>query len=195
LTQQLRPHAFVIAAPSGTGKTSIIKQLLQNRQDLEFSVSCTTRPPREREAEGGHYYYISDEQFDAHLARGDFLEWEPVHDHRYGTLRSEVDRIIDRGRYPVFDLDVKGALTLRRKLVLPHLIFIYVSDPELYRHRLEQRNSETLQQIELRLSRLESELAFAQEFHHRISNDGPLKETVTALSALIDEILAEPPSQ
>jgi guanylate kinase len=185
------PHAFVIAAPSGTGKTTVIRHLLQQRDDLEFSVSCTTRARRSNEQEARNYYYISDREFDTHLEKGDFLEWEPVHDNRYGTLRSEVDRILAAGHFPIFDLDVKGALTLKRELELPHLFFIQVSDREVYRQRLLSRNSETTGQIELRLSRMESELMLAPQFDFRVDNDGPIATTVDRISKLIDEIISE----
>jgi len=178
----------VIAAPSGTGKTTIIRQLLKQRDDLEFSISCTTRARRTGEQEAKNYYYISDREFDAHLDNGDFLEWEPVHDNRYGTLRSEVDRILAAGYFPIFDLDVKGALTLKRELELPHLIFVQVTDREVYRQRLVSRNSETAQQIELRLSRMASELMLAPQFDYRVDNDGPIAATVDRISELIDEI-------
>ena len=184
-----RPHAFVIAAPSGTGKTTIIRHLLQQRKDLEFSISCTTRARRSGEQEAVNYYYIGDREFDAHLDRSDFLEWEPVHDNRYGTLRSEVDRIITAGHFPIFDLDVKGALNLKRELELPHLFFIQVTDREVYRQRLVSRKSETAEQIELRLSRMDSELMLASQFDFRIDNDGPIATTVDRISELIDEII------
>ncbi|MBL7032583.1 MAG: guanylate kinase [Candidatus Delongbacteria bacterium] len=189
MSEKRLPHAFVIAAPSGTGKTTIIRRLLGQRDDLEFSISCTTRPARNLEQEGRNYYYLSNEEFDRRLAGGEFLEWEPVHDHRYGTLRAEVDRIWEKGRYPVFDVDVKGALTLKQVLEQPHLIFIQVTDPAVYRLRLVGRKSETPEQIELRLSRLESELTLATRFHYRVDNDGPIEETIQVISELIDRIL------
>lgn len=181
-------HAFVVSAPSGAGKTTLIRHLLPLHPELEFSISCTTRPPRNGEQPGAGYSYLSVDDFQKLIDQGEFLEWEEVHGQYYGTPKSELTRITEQGRYPLFDLDVKGALTLKRNLEYPHLIFITVPDPHEYLKRLQGRGTETEAQIARRLERVELEMSRADEFHYQVVNDD-LDRAVQELSNLIQTIL------
>ena len=182
------PHAFVVSAPSGAGKTTLIRKLLPDHPELEFSISCTTRACRKGETEGLEYYYLNRDEFLQRMERGEFLEWEDVHGDLYGTLRSEIIRILDRGHYPLFDLDVKGALTLKKTLEHPHLIFITVPGPEEFLKRLKGRGTETEAQIATRLSRMELEMSHAGEFDYQVEN-GDLQTAVERVNGIIREIL------
>jgi len=104
-----QPFLLVLSAPSGGGKTTIARELLRTRSDLGYSVSCTTRPPRVGERDGVDYHFLSPEAFAARVAEGAFAEWAEVHGRRYGTLRSEVERVLASGRHVLLDIDVQGA--------------------------------------------------------------------------------------
>ena len=177
--------ALVISAPSGAGKSTLIRHLLERRPRLAFSVSCTTRPPRTGEREGENYYFLTREEFERRRKQGLFLEWEEVHGNFYGTLFSEIERLHREGRIPVFDLDVKGALQVKKQLPGARLVFITVPDRETFRKRLLKRGTESPAEIEKRLQRLPMELSLAHQFHYQVVNPD-LEKTVKELVALMD---------
>jgi len=150
-----RPRLFVLSGPSGVGKTTIVRALLRRVAGLEFSVSCTTRPPRPGERDGRDYHFISQEEFAELVEAGEFLEWAEVYGHRYGTLRAEVERRLSQGKSVLLDIDTRGARLIRRRgrrLGLP-LRFIFILPPskgELER-RIERRRSESGRELERRL--------------------------------------------
>jgi len=127
----VNPFPIILSSPSGGGKTTIARELLQNRTDLGYSVSCTTRAPRVGEAEGRDYYFLSRAEFERRRDAGDFAESAQVHGNMYGTLRSEVERVLGAGKHVVMDIDVQGAQQFTR--VFPQSVTIFVLPPSAER--------------------------------------------------------------
>ncbi len=165
--------ALVFTAPSGAGKTTIIRRLQEQVPGLQFSVSATSRQPRAGEEDGKAYHFLSPEEFQRRVAGGEFVEWEQVYEGMYyGTLRSEVERIWDAGATVVFDIDVKGALNVKEQLG-EGVLTIFIAPPSLdaLRERLVARGTETPESLAKRLSRAEMELAQAERFDTQVVND------------------------
>jgi len=143
---------LVISAPSGAGKTTIIRAIMEKDPRFVFSISTTTRQKREGEIEGKTYYFTDDERFREMVARDEFLEWAHVHTNYYGTTKKEVDSIMGDGKIPVFDVDVQGAKNLRSRL--PGAVFIFIMPPSLkiLSERLVGRNTEGKKELSVRLS-------------------------------------------
>ncbi len=175
---------FIISAPSGTGKNSLIDALLEKRADLSHSISTTTREPRSHEIEGEHYYFIASHKFRSMIRKDEFLEWAEVLDNFYGTTNAEIQRIRSAGRKPVLDLDVQGALNVKRKH--NEVVTIFILPPsidELY-NRLKKRGTETEQEIEKRVKLARNEIKFKHLYDHQVIND----DFDTALAEL-DQLL------
>ncbi|MBK8443400.1 MAG: guanylate kinase [Sphingobacteriales bacterium] len=167
------PKVIIITAPSGAGKTTLVRYLLDKmNHQLAFSVSATTRARREHEIEGKDYYFISKEEFIEKRDKGEFLEWEEVYDgNYYGTLKSEVLRIAAQHKSCIFDVDVKGALNIKKHYGSQALaIFIKVPSIADLRRRLEARLTETPQTIERRLQRAVMEIQHENDFDRIIVN-------------------------
>ncbi|MTI88157.1 MAG: guanylate kinase [Balneolaceae bacterium] len=164
---------IILVAPSGAGKTSMARRLFQDFEQLKFSVSATTRPPREGEVEGKHYHFISDNQFNQKIEEGDFLEWEEFYGgKKYGTLRSEVDIKLKSGYFVVLDIEVKGAINVKQVYGDKALsLFIKPPSLEVLKERLEARGTEDKETLKLRLERAKEELTYADRFDQVIIND------------------------
>lgn len=165
--------AILFSAPSGSGKTTIIREILKRFDCFEFSISATSRGPREGERDGVDYYFLSPEEFVRRVADGQFLEWEEVYaDVRYGTLKSEIDRIWDAGKVIIFDVDVKGGMNIKRYFG-PDALAIFVMPPsvEVLEQRLRCRGTESEEAITRRLARSAAELEEAPQFDVTIVND------------------------
>lgn len=164
---------IIFSAPSGSGKSSIIKYLLDQGLNLHFSVSATSRPPRGLEENGVEYYFMTPDEFRKKIANDEFLEYEEVYEDRYyGTLKSEVQRIFDSGGNVVFDMDVVGGCNIKNYYGDQALsIFIEPPSIEELRRRLIKRNTDSLDVIEIRVSKAEYELTFASKFDVIIRND------------------------
>lgn len=165
---------FIFSAPSGSGKTTILKQIFEKFPNLfDFSVSATNRPARDGEIDGRDYYFLSDNQMKEKIANGDFLEWEQVYEGRYyGTLKSELDRIWSEGKVVVFDVDVKGGINIKNMLKdEAFAIFIMPPSVEELKKRLEGRNTETAESLQQRLARAEMEISKSDNFDTVILND------------------------
>lgn len=162
----------VITAPSGAGKSSIVKKLLIHKPELAFSVSCTTRQMRDGEVDGRHYYFISVEEFKRKVAANEFVEHEEVYSNQfYGTLKSEVERIWSLRKVVLFDIDVKGALNLKKQFGKDCLtIFIAPPSKESLANRLKNRATENTQSLKERIKRSEEELSFAGKFDSIVVN-------------------------
>ena len=163
----------IVTAPSGAGKTTIVKHLLAQENRLSFSVSATTRPIRANEIDGRDYYFLTEAAFRQKIEENAFLEWEEVYPGKlYGTLKSEVERIWNSGKHIIFDVDVKGALSLKNKYP-EHTISIFIEPPSLpiLIDRLTKRNTETPATLATRIERVKYELTFAGSFDHIIIND------------------------
>lgn len=165
------PNLYIVAAPSGGGKTSLVNALLQLDDQLRLSVSHTTRPPREGEIDGQHYYFVSDEEFSRLVADNAFLEHAQVYDHRYGTGREQVERQLDRGFDVMLDIDWQGAAQIRRNFPDCRSIFILPPSLQELRRRLALRGQDSQEVIERRMQKACSELSHADEFDFMIVND------------------------
>ena len=164
---------IIFSAPSGSGKSTIVRHLLRRDVPLEFSVSATNRAPRGREENGVDYYFLSTEEFKSKIDSDEFLEWEEVYrDRYYGTLRSEVDRIWANGKQVVFDIDVEGGLNLKKQFGERALsVFIKVPSLDVLKERLMARNTEDQEDLNMRLDKAKSEMAYAKYFDLVIVND------------------------
>jgi guanylate kinase len=164
---------LVFSAPSGSGKTTIVRHLLaQPDLNLEFSVSCTTRDPRGQEVHGKDYYFISLKEFKNHIKAEDFVEWEEVYrDNFYGTLKSEVERIWAKGKNVIFDIDVAGGLRIKSKFKQETLA-VFVKPPSIdeLKIRLKKRSTESDDKINMRIAKASVELATAPQFDTIIKN-------------------------
>lgn len=165
--------ALIFSAPSGCGKTTIINRLRAKNPQLGFSVSATSRTPRAGEENGREYYFLSQQEFHERIAQGDFLEWQEVYSGTlYGTLREEVQRMWRNNMVVLFDIDVKGALNVKRELGDAALtIFIAPPSLDVLRERLENRGTESPESIKKRLARAEEEIGYASRFDITIVND------------------------
>lgn len=164
---------IIVSAPSGSGKTSIVKYLLENLPDLRFSVSATSRSPRENEKDGGDYYFLSAEEFREKIDKGEFVEWEEVYkDRYYGTLRSEIERIRDSGQHIIFDVDVAGGIKLKKEFG-SQALSLFIQAPGIYelKLRLQKRGTDSPGEIETRLNKAVEELGKARYFDKIIIND------------------------
>jgi guanylate kinase len=164
---------IVISAPSGAGKTSIVKHLLKNMDALSFSVSACSRDKRENETDGKDYHFLGIEDFKKKIKEDAFLEWEEVYENQfYGTLKSEVQRVWNEGKVVIFDVDVAGGLNIKKQYTQECLsIFIIPPSVDVLRERLSGRGSETDEKIEVRLAKAEEEIAKNQKFDKVILND------------------------
>lgn len=164
---------FVFSAPSGSGKTTIVRHLLQQEQfQLEFSISATSREPRGEEIDGKDYYFISLPEFKNHIKNDDFLEWEEVYrDNFYGTLKSEVARIWAQGKHVIFDIDVAGGLRIKKKFP-DQTLAVFVKPPSIdeLKIRLKKRKTESEEKINMRIAKASVELATAPQFDKIIKN-------------------------
>ena len=164
---------FVFSAPSGSGKTTIVRHLLaQEKFNLEFSISATSRTPRGEEVDGKDYYFISLKDFKLDIKNEDFLEWEEVYrDNFYGTLKSEVERIWAKGKHVIFDIDVAGGLRIKKKFP-EQTLAVFVKPPSIdeLKIRLKKRKTESDEKINMRIAKASIELATAPQFDKIIKN-------------------------
>ena len=162
---------IVFTAPSGSGKTTITRAIMSQFPQLAFSVSATTRPKRDSEQDGVNYFFLTLEQFKEKVSAGDFLEWEEVYPGVcYGTLKSEVERLFDEGKVPVFDVDVKGAVSIKKYFGDNALITFIKVPIDILIERLKNRGTETEQTLETRRERFAFELSYEDQFDVTIEN-------------------------
>lgn len=179
---------IIFSAPSGAGKSTLVQHLIKYDLDLEFSVSATSRAPRGNEVNGVDYYYLTPDEFRSRIANNEFLEYEEVYPNCfYGTLLSEVDRILAKGKNVIFDVDVVGGLNIKNHYK-DKALAIFVSPPsiETLRHRLQGRATDTDEMIQKRVGKAEFEMSFGPKFDVIIVNDQLEKAKVETL-----EIVAE----
>lgn len=175
---------IAFSAPSGAGKTTIIKELLTKYNGLALSISATTRPKRYYENEGVDYFFLSKDEFHKAVKDGKFLEYEEVHGNLYGTLKDKVEELIQTGKTVLFDIDVKGALSVKKAYKNSILIFIKPPDSEALLKRLSERKSEDVETIARRLRRQNFEYEQSRFFHYSVVNDD-LKQAIQDVEKLI----------
>lgn len=176
---------LAVSGPSGVGKGTMVKTLIARREDVVESVSCTTRAPREGEIDGKHYFFISREEFERRIDENDFLEFDEHFGNYYGTPKSFVREAL-KTKSVIMEIDVVGAL--RAKKTFPETVLVMVTPPsaEELKRRLSGRGSETDEEIENRLARMEYELSHVSEYDHVIVNDD-LEKAIRALEDIIDQ--------
>jgi guanylate kinase len=175
----------ILSAPSGGGKTTIARALLARRKDLGYSVSCTTRAPRPNEVQGRDYYFMTRSEFLAERERGAFAESAEVHGNLYGTLRSEVERVLGAGRHVVMDIDPQGASQFVRAFTHAVTIFILPPSAEVLLDRLRSRKTENPVQLAARLTTALQELQRVDEYEYVVVNDD-LERAVASVGSIVD---------
>lgn len=175
----------ILSAPSGGGKTTIARALLARRKDVGYSISCTTRPPRGNERDGMDYYFLSRTDFVKRREEGAFAESAEVHGHLYGTLRSEVEKVLSSGRHVIMDIDVQGAMQFARAFPQSVTVFVLPPSGDVLLDRLKRRGTESTEQLVLRLQSALQELQSLQQYEYVIVND-ELEQSVQRVSSIID---------
>lgn len=176
---------FVLSSPSGGGKTTVAKYLLKKYDNFVFSISATTRKPRPDEHNGKDYHFMSHEEFELAIGKGDLVEYERIYDNYYGTLRSEIDSAIAQGKIVIFDVDVKGALSLKKAYPKQSLL-IFIEPPSLdvLEDRLRRRHTESEEELAKRLKRAEMEIAQKDKFDYLIVNND-INETFGKVESIL----------
>ena len=182
---------IILSAPSGTGKSTICKKLIKRNKSWIFSVSVTTRLPRNGEVDGKHYKFISNTEFEHFVKFGDFVEWEIVHGNKYGTPWSSVEEALDLKQNMIFDIDVKGAMTIKEEYPNKSIL-LFIEPPgdnineqkEILNDRLLNRGNEQTTQIKHRLKRFESEMEYKEKFDYSFINKD-LNKTIEKVEKLI----------
>lgn len=175
---------FVLSAPSGAGKTTIIKKVMKDIPELVFSVSATTRKKRELEIDGVDYFFLTEEEFKKKIDNCEFIEWERVYDYYYGTLKSFVKECIDSGKSVLLELDVKGGLHIKQ--LYPEALIVFISPPDIeeLKNRLKIRNTETAEDFVKRIARAEMELNLKDKFDYIVINN-ILEQAITEVEEII----------
>ena len=191
MSENIQGKLIVFSAPSGAGKTTIVRHLLKNEDlNLMFSISATSRAPRGEEKDGVDYYFLGREEFIKHIKDDSFLEWEEVYrDNFYGTLKTEVNRIWKLGKHVIFDIDVSGGLRIKRKFP-DQTLSIFVKPPSIdeLKIRLKKRSTEDKDKINMRIAKASAELATAPLFDVIVENDDlekALKESYQLVSSFL----------
>ncbi len=173
MVKSIKNRVLIISAPSGAGKTTLVNHLLKSGLPLAFSVSATSRKPRGHEVNGREYYFIRTAEFKRKIKAGEFVEWQEVYEnHYYGTLKKEIDRITKEGMIPLFDVDVKGGINLK-KIFGDNALAIFIMPPsvEELKARLIKRGTDTPEDIDMRVEKAFSEILLADSFDRVIVND------------------------
>jgi guanylate kinase len=184
------PKLFVLSAPSGGGKTTIVKAVLARHPDFEFSVSATTRTKRATEEEGRDYFFLGKKEFERLIRDEALAEHEQIYGNYYGTLKSEIQRALEEGRSMVFDVDVKGGLSIKR-LYRAKAVLFFIEPPtiQVLEERLRNRKTEDEKTFQVRMARVASELEIGKQFDFRIVNDS-LQRAIEEVDKIITQQLS-----
>ena len=181
---------IVVSAPSGAGKTSIVKQILKQYPQIVFSVSATTRPKRAVETDGIEYYFITEKEFIEKIESDEFVEWEKFYDYYYGTFKKSVDNCINEKKTILLELDVKGSLSLKKIYPAAHLIYIMPPSYQELIKRLKDRQTESSMDFKKRVERAKMELMLKDQFDYIIENKY-LEKAINETSSLIKKIIKQ----
>lgn len=186
--QEKRGELIAVSAPSGAGKTTIIKKILENYPEIVFSVSATTRPKRANEKNGVEYFFISEKEFLNKVQNKEFVEWEKFYDYYYGTYKSFIDENLNAGKSVLLEIDVKGALSIKKIYPAAHLIYILPPSFDELAKRLRERKTETEEDYKKRIQRAKMELSEKDKFDYIIQNED-LNNAIKETSDLINKII------
>ena len=175
-----RPCPVVLSAPSGAGKTTIARALVEGHEDVAFSVSATTRPARDYEVDGVDYHFLSEQDFQAMIEADEFVEWAEVHGHLYGTSRKAVENALDDGRFLILDVDVQGAMQMQQRVPDAVLVFVLPPSADALVERLRERGTEGEDTVARRIENARGELEQASQFDYIVVNEN--------LEQAIDEV-------
>jgi guanylate kinase len=181
----VNPFPIILSSPSGGGKTTIARQLLRRRSDVGYSISCTTRAPRQSERDGTDYYFLTRDEFIARREAGDFAECAEVHGNLYGTLKSEIARVLGSGRHVIMDIDVQGASQIVRAFPQAVTVFVLPPTADVLLDRLRRRKTESPQALVARLNSALHELRAVEEYEYVVVNDD-LDRAVNQIGAILD---------
>jgi guanylate kinase len=181
----MNPFPLILSSPSGGGKTTIARMLLKRRSDVGYSVSCTTRSPRPGEHDGKDYFFLSTDVFERRRDRGEFAEWAVVHDNHYGTLRSEVERVLGSGKHVIMDIDVQGARQFARAFPESVLVFLLPPSTDVLIDRLRARQTEDDGKLLVRLRSAREELREVGAYQYVVVNDD-LEQAYHQVSSIVD---------
>jgi guanylate kinase len=181
---------IAISAPSGSGKTTIVRKVLKDIPELVFSVSATTRKRRKDEKEGNDYYFITESEFKKRIDNNEFIEWEKFYDYYYGTYKNTVDSAVSDGKTIILEVDVKGALSLKK--IYPDAVLIYIVPPSFDElvNRLVKRKTEDEADLQKRIDRAKMELELKDEFDYLVDNT-ELEKAVIETESLIKKIISK----
>jgi len=188
LGKSKKGEIIAVSAPSGGGKTTIVKQILKKFPEIVFSVSATTRPKRESEKNGVEYYFITETEFKQKINNDEFVEWEKFYDYYYGTFKSVVEENVKYGKSVLLEVDVKGAISLKKIYPEAHLIYITPPSFEELVKRLRERRTESESDMKKRIERAKMELSVKDKFDYFIDNND-LNKAIKDTSDLINKIL------
>jgi guanylate kinase len=185
-----KARLLVFSAPSGSGKTTILKSVLEENKNFVFSISATTRKKRPTEIDGVDYFFITEDEFQKKIDSGDFVEWEKFYDYYYGTLKSTIDNNCKNGLTTVFEVDVKGALSIKK--VYPDAVLIFIAPPSIeeLKNRLINRKTETDDDLKKRIERAEMELSFKNQFDYVVYNIN-LEEAKKEVKKIIEKEISK----
>jgi guanylate kinase len=192
LKAQKKGKLIIFSAPSGAGKTTIVKHLLQQNYNLEFSISATSRSPRHTESHGKDYYFLTNEEFQKKVGKNEFLEWEEVYKGIcYGTLKSEVESLRNKGKNVIFDVDVVGGINIKNYYGKEALaVFVQPPSVEELRKRLTNRSTDSEDKIAMRIAKAEHELSFAPQFDVVLINKN-LDKAFKEAEKIVSEFLSK----
>ncbi len=188
----MKGKLIIFTAPSGAGKTTIVRHLLKEIDSLAFSVSATSRPKRDHEIDGEHYYFLNPAEFRKRIENGDFLEWEEVYTGQYyGTLKSEIQRLWNEGKHIIFDIDVKGAANIKQNYPEGSLaVFVKPPSADILFERLQNRGTETPESYRKRVKRATLELTYEDKFDAVLLNDD-LEKALVEAEKIVNDFLNE----
>ncbi len=181
---------FVLSAPSGGGKSTIVRRLLKEMENMEYSISVTTRPKRKGEINGKDYYFVSEREFKKMIENNEFLEYAVVHNHYYGTKKSIIEEKLKAGKSILLDIDVQGAINIKK--LMPDAVLIFIDIPSLkeLEKRLRNRGTDSEEVIKLRLENAKKELEYKNKYDYVVMNDN-LEKCINEIKAIIKKELKE----